>query len=301
MLCENPIMIKQCSHPVSCGHCVGCRQRLIRDWQLRMVHEISEYDYKALFVTLTYRNEEVPCGPTSERVRGSLSRRDLQLFFKRLRKRLSSRKECAKYQIPYGKRFKYFACGEYGGQTFRPHYHLVLLGLDSRFRKVIFDSWGKCDYPYYDCQVINSNKALAYVAGYSSKKLGVQYGRRFVERHGKLPPFQLVSIGFGRRYAERLFKRHPNACTIRCGKQERLLPRYYRKIGQVRPETLRPYIRKVIEKSAKNLTETFGISYIKALYESENNGGLMRRIRLEYCERLRRKYNQWRCASPAVS
>lgn len=62
------------------------------------------------FVTLTYRDESLP--PF-----GSLSPRDLQLFLKRLRKAESG-----------GIRF--FACGEYGSRSLRPHYHLCLFGYD---------------------------------------------------------------------------------------------------------------------------------------------------------------------------
>ena len=42
----------------------------------------------------------------------TLSKDDLQKFFKRLRKN-------------YGKKVRYFACGEYGPKHYRPHYHLL--------------------------------------------------------------------------------------------------------------------------------------------------------------------------------
>lgn len=63
---------------------------------------------ESCFITLTYRDE---CLPPN----GSLSLRDLQLFFKRLRKKLSG-----------GVRF--LACGEYGDTLYRPHYHALLFG-----------------------------------------------------------------------------------------------------------------------------------------------------------------------------
>lgn len=293
MLCESPVIIKQCSHPVSCGHCPGCRNRLIRDWQLRMSHELAEYDYRALFVTLTYKNEEVPHGY-------SLSKRDVQLFIKRLRKYLSTKSVCAKYGIPYKTPIKYFIAGEYGPRTGRPHYHCIILGLDSRHRKIIFDAWGKSSYAYYDCKVINSNKALAYVAGYSSKKLGIRYSSLFTRRTGKIPPFQLVSLGFGKRFALRLPKGVTDTGTIRHGGSERLLPRYYRKILQIKPEVIGRAVETIIVKSARALTETFGINSRRADYEVRYNGSLMRRIRLEYNSRLRKQFNQWRGSVPAL-
>ena len=62
------------------------------------------------FITLTYRNECLP---------GDLSihKEELQKFFKRLRKNT-------------GKKIRYFACGEYGEKTSRPHYHAIIFGYD---------------------------------------------------------------------------------------------------------------------------------------------------------------------------
>ena len=47
----------------------------------------------------------------------SLRKRDFQLFMKRLRKKYSD------------DRIRFYACGEYGSETFRPHYHAILFGL----------------------------------------------------------------------------------------------------------------------------------------------------------------------------
>ncbi|AXB22553.1 replication initiation protein [Lynx canadensis associated microvirus CLP 9413] len=47
----------------------------------------------------------------------TLAKRDFQLFMKRLRKAFPDQK------------IRYFAAGEYGSETFRPHYHAILFGL----------------------------------------------------------------------------------------------------------------------------------------------------------------------------
>lgn len=95
-----------------CGQCVGCRLERSRQWALRCVHEASLYEYNS-FVTLTYSDECLPVG-------GSLRRRDLTLFLKRLRQ------TCIR-ERGYG--FRYYGCGEYGDSTGRPHYHLLLFDL----------------------------------------------------------------------------------------------------------------------------------------------------------------------------
>lgn len=73
------------------------------------MHEASLYESNA-FITLTY--------DTMPRF-GSLDKRAFPLFMKRLRKAL-----------PEGQRVRYFACGEYGTESGRPHYHALLFGTD---------------------------------------------------------------------------------------------------------------------------------------------------------------------------
>ena len=62
----------------------------------------------AFFLTLTYAESRLP-------ENGSLRSKDLQLFFKALRRRVKER-------------IRYFAVGEYGSETKRPHYHALLYG-----------------------------------------------------------------------------------------------------------------------------------------------------------------------------
>lgn len=104
-----------------CGQCVGCRLDRSKQWAIRCVHE-AKYHAANSFLTLTYDNSHVPWSSiTGEQ---TLCKRDLQLFFKRLRKAI------------YPTKVRYFACGEYGDTTNRPHYHVILFGYDfsdSRF------------------------------------------------------------------------------------------------------------------------------------------------------------------------
>ena len=65
---------------------------------------------KAVFITLTYNDDNCPL---------SVSKRHCQLFFKRLRR-----------DFPHDV-LKYYLSSEYGHKTMRPHYHLILFGLDS--------------------------------------------------------------------------------------------------------------------------------------------------------------------------
>ncbi len=92
---------------VPCGKCIGCRLERSRKWAMRCVMEASLHEENS-FITLTYDEEHLP--PSA-----SLVPRDLSLFWKRFRKAI-------------GKPIRYFACGEYGERTQRPHYHAIIFG-----------------------------------------------------------------------------------------------------------------------------------------------------------------------------
>lgn len=92
---------------VACGRCVGCRLEYSRQWAVRCTHEAQMHAYNS-FITLTYDEQHLPND-------NSISKRELQTFFKRLRK-LSNEK------------LRYFACGEYGERNNRPHYHAIIFG-----------------------------------------------------------------------------------------------------------------------------------------------------------------------------
>lgn len=145
---------------IPCGQCIGCRIERSRQWAVRCEHEAQLHQVNS-FVTLTYDDDHLP--PMN-----SLRKRDLQLFFKRLRKKFGS------------KSFRYFACGEYGGSTARPHYHVILFGLD--FPDKIFYKIHNGQY-YYNSPVLSTVwpfgfsvigevtfESCAYVARYTCKK-----------------------------------------------------------------------------------------------------------------------------------
>ena len=91
-----------------CGMCIGCRLEYARQWAVRCIHEASMHDENC-FVTLTYNDKNLPKDK-------SVDKRAMQLFLKRLRKKIEPKK------------VRFFGCGEYGDQLGRPHYHLCLFG-----------------------------------------------------------------------------------------------------------------------------------------------------------------------------
>jgi len=91
---------------IPCGQCILCRLEHARQWAVRITHEAQLWD-ESSFITLTYNDEHLPS-------QGSLDYSHLQKFWRRLRKQ--------------GYELRYYAVGEYGDNTLRPHYHACLFG-----------------------------------------------------------------------------------------------------------------------------------------------------------------------------
>lgn len=141
MQCVNPIRItykkEGCKTDkvafVPCGKCACCRSNHRNAWKLRLQFELKQFKHSYV-ATLTYNDDNVPvCNYQDSAGSHSVSvlcRRDLQLFFKRLRARL-----------PY--KIKYYGVAEYGSHTYRPHYHIIFFCDADRetFLKAVSDSW----------------------------------------------------------------------------------------------------------------------------------------------------------------
>lgn len=110
--------------PVPCGQCVGCRLDYSRQWADRCLLEAREWECNA-FITLTYDPEHLPelkqvvdveTGETF--MWPSLVPDDLTKFMKDLRRY---------YEHHYNyDNIRFYACGEYGDEGGRPHFHLIL-------------------------------------------------------------------------------------------------------------------------------------------------------------------------------
>ena len=88
-----------------------------------------------------------------------LSKEDLQKFLKRLRFQISKL---------FDEEIRYFACGEYGPKTFRPHYHILLYfnepGLLTQLQELVDSCW---QYGTSPCEPIRQCNGVArYAAGY---------------------------------------------------------------------------------------------------------------------------------------
>lgn len=93
-----------------CGNCFMCQEEKARQQAVRIYHE-SLLHYESCFVTLSYANEHLP-------PHNGLRYEDLIKFKKRLRKLLWKTHQ----------KLRYYAVGEYGDKSLRPHYHACIFG-----------------------------------------------------------------------------------------------------------------------------------------------------------------------------
>ncbi|AXH73663.1 MAG: replication initiator protein [Microviridae sp.] len=157
---------------VPCGGCVGCRMARARDWSVRCWLESQQHE-RQCWSTLTYDDAHLP--PTLDKVHVSA-------FLKRLRARLHPRS------------VRFFASGEYGEKTDRPHYHAILYGV-SQGERAVQEAW---PHGYARTDAL-SPAAIAYVAGYCTKKHARAFSKRervdpeTGEVYAFQPPFVLMS------------------------------------------------------------------------------------------------------------
>jgi len=157
---------------LSCGRCDACLLERSRQWAVRCEHEASMH-VNNCYLTLTYDGKTVPKD-------GNVAVRELQLFFKKLRKKLDVK-------------IRYFACGEYGAKRQRPHYHACVFGWfppDAYWWETLRG------YDYYRSPLLESVwtqgfstvscfsfKTAAYVARYVCKKA---FGKDAVFTYGEV-------------------------------------------------------------------------------------------------------------------
>lgn len=220
--------------PVKCGQCMECRLAYSREWAIRMSHEMHMHD-RYCFLTLTYDDLNLPRY-------GQLVKRDLQLFFKRLRKSFGP--------------FRYVACGEYGELHRRPHFHVALYGLDFTSDRIEYGQgikgdpiyvspslaliWGKSVFPFGHSIGSLTFESCAYIGRYITKRvsgvgaspLPLAADADTAELIMPNPEFLLCSKGIGKGWFRDFFLTdvYPHARVITSQGTPAPVPRYYKSL-----------------------------------------------------------------------
>ncbi len=212
---------------VPCGQCIGCRLSRSRVWATRCVHE-AQFHKRNSFLTLTYDKEHLPDD-------GGLNVKHWQLFAKQVRNKIGD--------------FRFYHCGEYGGDQLRPHYHACIFGLDFSEDREICEMSG--DYPLYKSKQLQecwkygyvwigdfSFETAAYVARYCMAKLT---GERAIEYGGLKPEYSTMSNrpGIGKAWYKKYGSQAHHMDSVFINGKDLPMPSYYdRLLEKDHPEVL---------------------------------------------------------------
>lgn len=233
------------THP--CGKCLECVAQYQQDWAYRLSDEFKDWKFayfgtftysnpRVPYVDvvpsdlpdnirnfLCYQIEKIPFSSALHTARcrndqyveylkpacvrdnisvrvPMVSKYDVQTFFKRLRINF-------KRKYHYEFLFKYFVCSEYGPQTLRPHYHIIIFTnehLERVFSQVVqaYQYGDIRDFHLLKSRHGSISDACAYVAKYCCKP--TEFENPYVVA-GLIPkPFRLMSKGIGKSERERL-------------------------------------------------------------------------------------------------
>lgn len=189
---------------IPCGKCINCRVNRANDWKKRILKECEKYEYNH-FITLTYNDLHLPGNH-------SLVKKDVQKFFKRLRRFLEYHGITEK--------IKYFCSGEYGDKTRRPHYHIILMNCDLNIMPMVYIK-NENNTNYYSSKLIEKlwtdengesighnivarvvKETVSYTTKYTIKK---QYGPKsdIYDKLNIIPEFMICSRGIGLDFLEK--------------------------------------------------------------------------------------------------
>lgn len=203
MRCPNPF-VDRAGRTFGCGQCLPCRINRRRIWSGRIQLEAAQYADN-VFLTLTYADEFLPRLPKGGLP--TLVPTHLKSFMHRVRTRARRSADLSHRHV------RFFAVGEYGDLTQRPHYHVVLFNFPSCLRGRTLSPpayprcCGPCDFiadcwyteddqgvksPFGKVELLPLSRELAaYIGGYVTKKM-VRYDDPRLE--GRNPEFARQSL-----------------------------------------------------------------------------------------------------------
>lgn len=230
MACLSPFT-KKTGEIFPCGRCYECKLRIVSGWSFRVMKE-AERSSSAFFLTLTYNDDSIILTDNGfmslhDTVYGLACSREkyyfprsliktkaidnhvykaqnsshLQQFFKLLRKKNHEQ-------------IKYYACGEYGTKSARPHYHVIIF--NARLESLIGDGFAR-QYAYgnivldgkvpYTCESWKqgyitvgklTDASCAYTLKYISKNSRIPMHKR----DDRIKEYSLMSQNLGFNYME---------------------------------------------------------------------------------------------------
>lgn len=171
---------------VACQRCNNCLRKKANDKTFQIAVE-EKNSQSAHFITLTYEDTELYKQTEGDMdAYPSVDKRDVQLFYKRLRK----------FQTKYHKEMKpikYYTVSEYSPTNGRPHYHAIVFNLHPNVKSQISKIWAKGNVHTGAVSSASINYVTYYVFEKRENKPLNQYYQRENE-------FSLTSQNLGHAY-----------------------------------------------------------------------------------------------------
>lgn len=191
---------------IPCGCCRECMNMVSAEWAYRLVKEAELYPNNSWFLTFTYDDDNIPDN-------GMLVKDEISRFNKKLKVYLDRKGLDSK--------FRFYAVGEYGSTTARPHYHGIYFGVDLPDLKFEYKT-SNGDFIYSSEFLTNcwakgfvvigkvSIASASYVARYCEKKKRLNKTERLdLIDKGIVPEFSVMSRrpGIGSAFKQELHER----------------------------------------------------------------------------------------------
>ena len=208
---------------VPCGKCPKCLKDKINVWAFRLQEEQKD-SVSAYMLTFTYDQDHIK---RSFNGHETLVKKDLQKFWKRLRKHPDQITSTQKT-------IRYFATGEYGTISLRPHYHAIVYNISNTIvghPHALADIWSNGFVHVAPCNPATIRYAIKYIQKGTwqptqddddrepqfqaqSKNLGISYlSEKNVKYHlnGQVPYVRLpgnIIVKLPRYYKDKIFSKY---------------------------------------------------------------------------------------------
>lgn len=241
---------------VPCGNCYACLSNKRADWSFRLSQEHLS-SHNAYFITLTYDEDHLVL---NHQYQPTLVKRDVQLFLKRLRKKVDT----GKYNVtPMEKQWlktskiRYYVTGEYGEKTNRPHYHMLLFNVPRQVVEQLPQVWGLGNIQIGDV----TPASIHYVAKYVIN--------RYDQSWQVVPPFAMMSQGIGKQYVKRTASYHkkkiPVPFLISDSGHKQRIPRYIKEkiFSDAEKEKVNEITQQMLEEKEQKGLDKLGYQYFE--------------------------------------
>lgn len=220
-MCIKPWYRTDIGKTIPCGGCIACRADKQKLWTERIRTESQ--GKRCTFLTLTYDEKHVPYG--ADGITQTLKKKQLTNWLDNIKHQLKNIK------LPAGNtaKFKYLAVGEYGGIFQRPHYHILIIGLD----------FHEMDRKFQELWKNGITKALPitdgrinYVTKYMMKSQNGALAEEQYDKKGIERPFLLAAQKLGTEYMLKHKDEINKTGYIKSGTRKIQIPSYFKNILQ---------------------------------------------------------------------